>query len=97
MACGVIVLDISERRLSWKQAVLREIFTIVSVAASLIVEGPDLVRGLDPYRAEAIGASWWFLGPSAFLGFVEVATFLATKKHRALHDFIAGSVVIRKP
>lgn len=96
MACGVVVLDVSERPLSWRQAVLRDIFGIVSAAVFVIVEWRNLARGLDPYQTDFLHASSWFMRVGLLWFVLEILTLFANKKRRALHDFIAGSVVVRK-
>jgi len=99
MACGVVVLDVSERRLGWGQAMLREIFGLASMAVFLIVAWPAIVRGLDPYGLNQLAGSraWsWFMRLGVVCGLLDIITFFVSKKHRALHDFIARSVVIRK-
>jgi uncharacterized RDD family membrane protein YckC len=94
---GVKVLDISESKLTMKQAVLRDALPVLLTAYGLIHDLPTVVSGGNPYDrthdasaadvALAFGANLWF--------FLEVATMLWNEKRRALHDFIAGSVVVR--
>jgi uncharacterized RDD family membrane protein YckC len=95
--CGVVVLDIAETRLSLKQAVLREIFGVVGLAINLIVVIPRILQGVDVSADLKLTPVDWVL---AFTGLglfaVELATMLTNDKRRALHDFIAGSVVVRK-
>ncbi|HET6325337.1 MAG TPA: RDD family protein [Planctomycetaceae bacterium] len=96
MACKVIVLDVSETPLSMKQAVLRNIYAVVVVPIDLVVNIPLIIRGIDiTNRANwsvtdrillYVGMAWFTL---------EIITVLANRKRRALHDFIAGSVVVR--
>ena len=98
MACKVIVLDVSQRLLSMRQAVLRDIYSVVVLPIQLMIEIPRVIQGIDIFAFEnrttidsvALYSGWaWFV--------IEVVTLLANKKRRALHDFIAGSVVIRLP
>jgi uncharacterized RDD family membrane protein YckC len=95
MACKVIVLDASERPLSMRQAVLRDIFGVVLLPVGLAIDISRIVQGTDVSAQAnmttldsiiAYSALGWFL--------VEVVTMLTNDKRRALHDFIAGSVVI---
>ncbi len=97
MACKVVVLDVSERALSMKQAVLRDILSVILVPVSLAIDIPRIIRGVDVYTPQTVtlidsimtySALGWFL--------VEIITMLTNNKRRALHDFIAGSVVVRK-
>jgi len=102
MVCGVVVRDLSEAPLSVRQAALRDIVPLVLLPISLAVDLPDLLQGLNPSRQERFtsGPPHWLtlvLG-SIFLlwSAAEVITMLTNKKRRAVHDLIAGSVVIRK-
>jgi uncharacterized RDD family membrane protein YckC len=98
MACKVIVLDISERPLSMRQAVLRDILGVVLLPVGLAVDIPRIIHGIDIYAPANVTPIDWVLMYSTLGWFViEVVTMLTNKKRRALHDFIAGSVVIRKP
>ena len=99
MAMKVRVIDVSETRpISYRQSFLRDIVP-VSITAVLIPH--DLMQLLN-------GTSY-MLNPgtmpdtiSIALGFVmmgwgllEVTTMLMNSKRRAIHDFIAGSVVVK--
>ena len=99
--CKVKVYDKSEGPLSLKQAVLRDIVPIVSN----IISSLYLFSNVDNYYKYLTGRimhlgllpkwivillmmhSIWF--------FIEIITMLANKKRRALHDYLAGSVVCR--
>jgi uncharacterized RDD family membrane protein YckC len=95
MACKVIVLDLSERPLSMKQAVLRNIFDVVVVPIELFVNIPLIIQGVDVFSHENTPDQiLLYLGTAWFA--IEVVTVLANRKRRALHDFIAASVVIRR-
>jgi uncharacterized RDD family membrane protein YckC len=95
MAFKVIVRDVSERPLSMKQAVLRDIFGVILLPVGLVLDIPRILQGIDIYaenfttidRIITCSALGWFL--------IEVLTMLTNDKRRALHDVIAGSVVIR--
>jgi uncharacterized RDD family membrane protein YckC len=96
MACGVIVRDISERPLSMKQAVLRNILTIILLPFSLWVYLPSFDHPQPPFGAHAESVGALVLGLISFIvGWADILTMFANRKHRALHDYIAGSVVIR--
>ena len=96
MVLDVKVVDhISENGISFKQAFLRDcvpvVMLILLLIASIFVpteqagEAPDWLI----YSMMAFGVSYflWHL--------LEIITMLFNKKNRALHDFIAGTVVIR--
>ena len=98
MACKVVVLDVSERPLSMRQAVLRDIFGVVLLPIGLVIDIARIVRGVDISAPANLSAVDWLFAYSALGWFlVEVVTMLTNDKRRALHDFIAGSVVIRRP
>lgn len=96
MATGVIVRDLSEQPLSMRQAVLRDIAGVVLLPVTLVVYIPLIVRGVNPFRPEHMPALHWQLGYLTFgWSVIDVVTVFANRKRRALHDFIAGSVVVR--
>jgi uncharacterized RDD family membrane protein YckC len=99
MATGVKVLDISESKLSRRQAFVREIVPIVITAAEVAYGLPLVISGADPTRPPEphnLGLQFW-LAVSASSGWfaAELVTMLTNPKRRAVHDFIAGSVVVR--
>lgn len=96
MACKVIVLDISEKPLSVRQAVLRDILGVVLFPVGLAVDLPRIVHGIDVSLPANINTVDWVICYSSLAWFLtEVITMLTNNKRRALHDFIAGSVVTR--
>ncbi len=98
MACKVIVLDVSEGPLSMKQAVLRDILSVVLLPIGLIIDLPRIAHGIDIYAATNLTTVDWIITYSTFGWFViEVVTMVTNNKRRALHDFIASSIVIRRP
>jgi len=98
MACKVIVLDVSERPLSVKQAVFRDILGVVLLPIGLAIDIPRIVHGINVYSPAHFTTIDWILSSSVQCWFViEIITMLTNRKRRALHDFIAGSVVVRKP
>ena len=92
MACKVRVVDVhTEEQISIRQALLRDSIPVVFMTILMIwgywVQLSD----------NAIENTAFFLIPSVyFLWFVaEVVTMLTNRRRRAIHDFIAGTVVIR--
>lgn len=99
MALGVVVLDVSERRhVSYRQALLRDAAPLAVMLLLLPYQLFQILTGrfylLQPGgRPDAI--SWisslvlmvWFL--------LEIVTMTFNSKRRALHDLIAGSVVVK--
>ena len=97
MATGVKIFDKSEEsEISWKQAVMRDIVPLFFFIVSLIYlvsfgtsidqasESGGFGLLLDAYAYSALA---WALA--------EIVTMLFNSKRRAVHDFIAGTVVVR--
>ncbi|OVE76613.1 hypothetical protein BVX98_05535 [bacterium F11] len=103
--CKVRVLDISESKLSLKQAFLRDIVPIVVnvVHMAFIIFNPTYYYGFKTKDLSYLSGmpKWYWIGmiifsSITFLWFLlEVLTMLLNNKRRAVHDFIAGSVVCR--
>ncbi len=98
----VKVYDILEKPLSMKQAVLRDIVPIISNALFSIYVFFNFEVYFkffisDEVQDPALMPKWILvLGSIQFIWFIlEVITMLSNKKRRALHDYIAGSVVCR--
>jgi uncharacterized RDD family membrane protein YckC len=97
MVCKVIVLDVSERPLSLRQAILRDIFSLITLPILFVVEIPQVIRGVDVSTNPELSPVMWVLLSSGLILFlIEIATMLTNQKRRALHDYIARSVVVRK-
>lgn len=94
----VKVLDYSENPLSMVQALQRDIVPILLILFSLNYDIPKIISGGNLFDFESLS-----LGVSDFLEMLagtgwflaEVITMLTNKKRRAIHDFIAGSVVVK--
>lgn len=99
MLADIQVVDLSENCIaSWRQAILRDSFIILLNLSVLGIMINQVVTG------QYIGKSQVVNGPGAWLGYasfgwfcLEIITMMTNAKRRALHDFIAGTVVIRKP
>jgi uncharacterized RDD family membrane protein YckC len=95
MATGIKVLDVSESPISLRQAFLRDCVTVGLTTIVLILFLAEKLFGsfVEPtfiaLLTNLIGTAGlvWFL--------VETVTMLTNEKRRALHDFIAGTVVVR--
>jgi uncharacterized RDD family membrane protein YckC len=96
MACGVRVLDLRDKPVSFKQAVLREIAPVVFTPYFLFLQSQNILGGQLANRAFGDFTAMTHVGllSGAWL-LLEVITMLTNSKRRALHDFIAGTVVIR--
>ena len=99
MALGVVVMDVTEQRhVSYRQALLRNAVPLGATLLLLPHQLFQILTGrfylLHPGRLPD-AVSWisnlilmvWFL--------LEIVTMMFSSKRRALHDFIAGSVVVK--
>ncbi|MBD5779916.1 RDD family protein [Pelagicoccus sp. NFK12] len=92
LKCGIRVVDAkTERPIGMPQAFLRDAVPLLLSVALYVVAFTQ--TGVSHFE-ESIYISWvpmvmglWFLA--------EIVTMLTNDKRRALHDFIAGTVVIR--
>ena len=103
MATGVRVLDFrTEEKITFRQALLRE---GVLVALDLLLCGYILFTALagnltsiDVSKGNVFESSppFWIIATLPLLWFLaEILTMLTNEKRRALHDFIAGTIVVR--
>ena len=97
MVTRVKVLDVSETKLSFRGAFLRDSVPLVLTLAYVVLGLPRVLGGKAPIE----GVPRWDTAESllAFTSMgwfaLELITMLLNSKRRALHDFIAGSVVVR--
>jgi uncharacterized RDD family membrane protein YckC len=94
MSCRVIVRDISERPLSMKQAVLRDIVSLALAAFGLWVYVPQVIQGGSIDFTNPPFLSGLFSNLCIGWTLIDAVTMLTNNKRRALHDYIAGTVVI---
>ncbi|MBI3610201.1 MAG: RDD family protein [Nitrospirae bacterium] len=98
MAMGVLVLDNKDRKLTLRQAILRNIVSVILAPIYLLLVFSNLLvgqlanRGLGDPRF-----LMWFFGGMVVWEVLEFITMLFNSKRRAIHDFIAGTVVVRQP
>ncbi len=91
MAMKVVVLDRSLGALSWKQAFVRDLAPIL-IAIAYVVDVSGLV--LDGVNPDELYEKGYRMSPLLSLAFF--LTMLTNDKRRALHDFIAKSVVVKR-
>ena len=104
MATRVKVLDVSEERLpTLRQTFIRDIGNIIPSMLMLAYDISIVLFGRSAKSSEftsffgeilfvtgiSVGFLWWFL--------VEIISMATNKKRRALHDYIAGTIVVRCP
>jgi uncharacterized RDD family membrane protein YckC len=94
------VVDVSEAPLSMKQAFLRDSVAVAFVLFGIVDGFAVAASGRNP---SAPAADLGEVGGARFIALfglcwfvLEVLTMLTNDKRRALHDFIAGSVVVRQ-
>jgi uncharacterized RDD family membrane protein YckC len=94
-ALGVKVLDVSESPISMRQAFLRDSIYIAINTMALIISIYLVLSG-SRRDSESLSIADMALGIGALLWFVaEILTCLMNQKRRAVHDFIAGTVVVK--
>jgi uncharacterized RDD family membrane protein YckC len=100
MLTDVRVLDLSEAKLSAKQSFLREGVPLFLLSLAVALGLGSVLAGADPSRLARVRISSWvlWLQLTAGLGWfmAELITMLTNEKRRAVHDFIAGSIVVRE-
>jgi uncharacterized RDD family membrane protein YckC len=103
MVTKVRVVDFrTEGRISWRQAWLREGIPMLLSLGMVVQEVAAMLKGSESTQAVTRGQAlvatkpfnlllelpgWWFVA--------EAVTMLTNEKRRALHDFIAGTIVVR--
>lgn len=91
----VKVVDVSETRgLTLKQAILRDSFYILAEIIALIYFAVLLLNG---HPAEVAYNDYRIIAsdPATYWMVLELITMLFNKKRRAVHDFLAKSVVVK--
>ena len=88
-----------EGSLSYRRAILRDIGFIIPAVGASLYNIPYLLAGQNPYeRPEGMSSVEMFMIYSSVAWFLlEMTTALLSSKRRAVHDHIAGTVVIRVP
>lgn len=96
---GVRVFSVDGSRLSARQAVLRDLVPLVLALWMILGDLGFILAGGNPMDSSHQADPTWFqvLAGSAMAvwGFLELATMLTNSRRRSVHDFIAGSMVMR--
>ncbi len=98
MAVNVKVTNITGDKLVMSQAFRRDMVPLFFFALSLVFDGPKILHGIYPQNPAFIKLGIvFFLTLLSGMGwlFAEIITMLTNKRRRAIHDYIAGSVVIK--
>ncbi|HRI22616.1 MAG TPA: RDD family protein [Panacibacter sp.] len=94
---GVIVLNVNEGRImNYKEAILRELPQLIMILFYLIFQIYFLFAA-DNNISQSLIILYTILSYTNLFWFLtEIITMLGNDKRRALHDYLANSVVIRK-
>jgi uncharacterized RDD family membrane protein YckC len=99
MLFKVTVVDVSEKsRLKMSQAFRRDMIPLFLSSFYIITKFFYILETGNPHLAAVatMGVSYWAISAVNSIWFWgEFITMLTNRKRRAIHDFIAGSVVIR--
>ncbi len=102
MVTRVKVTDLSGGKITLKQAVLRDILLVVFfvIGVVMILLNPEEYSriSIDRRSDESMEIPIWYVLVSAgaiIWWVLEILTMLTNSKRRALHDYIAGTVVIK--
>jgi uncharacterized RDD family membrane protein YckC len=97
MACGVRIRDLNGGAVSMQHAVLRQIGLIFSVPYFAAIQAQNILAGNLANRALGEDSSYHaFLFILLAWTLLEIVTMLTNRKRRAVHDFIAHTVVVRE-
>ncbi len=95
MLLRVKVIDISEEPVTLYQAILRRLIELIyHTISTLFTIYFVFIYGLDANISSSVTfryVTYFYL----FVMFAEIIATLLNQKHRSLHDYIAGTVVIR--
>jgi uncharacterized RDD family membrane protein YckC len=93
MAMNVKVLDVTEEPIKFVQSIKREIPEVIYRIGIIVLGIVFLAQ--DP-ESENAKMSYGVFGTFAMIwGLADITTFFFNDKRRALHDFIAGTVVVK--
>lgn len=96
MFTHVRVLDISETRLTFRQAILRDSVPLAFTAVGVAMGARLVFSGDHPSADPVLSTGEMLILFTGLAWFVaEIVTMLWNNKRRAVHDYIARSVVVR--
>lgn len=97
MLFKVKVLDIAEQPITFLQAILRSLPTLIALVISINFNNPQILDGTaNPNDIFVAKNLVFYLATGLFLfSLANAITLLVSNKHRALHDYIAGTIVIK--
>jgi uncharacterized RDD family membrane protein YckC len=96
MTARVRLLDLSEEKLTIAQAITRDLVPLsFSVASFVVIVNVGLPADLSESDYASLIPSLALLSISLLWWLAEILTMATNRKRRAVHDLIAGSVVLR--
>jgi uncharacterized RDD family membrane protein YckC len=98
MATGIVVVSNDNAKLKLRQAILRHIVPVIFTLATIVFVTANLTDGKIYNRGFGNNLQFfiWFGSAALIWGLLEILTMLTNRKRRAVHDFIAGTVVIKQ-
>jgi uncharacterized RDD family membrane protein YckC len=95
---GVVVINQDEKQpMTIAQAIRRDIYPVIMAIIGIIIFIPRVLRGGYPTTPPTYTTMDWVRSYSFYGWFLmEFITMLFNSRRRALHDYIAGTVVVRK-
>ncbi len=101
MLLKLVVVDVSEKApLKMSQAVRRDMIPLFLASFYITIKFFHILKTGEPSSpaVRPLGFAYWVISSCSAIWFWgEFITMLTNRKKRALHDFVAGSVVIRIP
>ena len=93
MLMKIKVLDVSESAIKFRQAIIRDLPQLLSTVGSFIFYYP-----LSPDEIDPNSPDYWknpFFVLIFIWGVADLLSVLTNDKRRALHDYLAGTVVVK--
>lgn len=91
----VKVLDLTESKLiTFKQSLYRDSFYLIITIGTIIYSGVIFLKSSNLESSVKISSNFFHF-PVPYWTIIEIITMMTNKKRRALHDFLAGSVVVK--
>jgi uncharacterized RDD family membrane protein YckC len=99
MLLRVKVVTMTGTSISWSHAVIRDCVPIVAVAITIATKWPLAIDGTNPYSAAAVDHHTAFdralESANSLWLYLELITMWTNARRRAVHDFLAGTMVVR--
>lgn len=95
MVAKVKVVDISEQPISFGQAFLRDIVYVIDGSINSLLSYSFFAFGYGAASETYQATMQYVVIPIIIWLIVDTIVCIKNRKHRALHDFIAGTVVVR--